>query len=90
MGDSCAAVEEGQRGDGAGAAASVREVAIAACRIGVSGEPSRLNLFPVCMFRRLCRVGSAVCGAFRTLVLQMGDPLFPVQFYSEFVLCNYC
>jgi hypothetical protein len=80
MGNFCAAVEEGERGDGAGAAASVREVAIAACRVGVSGEPSRLNLFPVCMIRRLWRVASAVCGAFRFIVLQMGDPLFHLQF----------
>jgi hypothetical protein len=63
-------VEEGERGDGAGAAASVRQVATAARRIGVSGEPlgqSRLNLFPMCMImaRPLC----CLAGAFRILVL---------------------
>jgi len=33
------AVEEGVRGDDGGAAASVREVAIAPCRVGVSVHP---------------------------------------------------
>lgn len=33
-----AAVEESERGDDGGAAASVRQVAVAPCRIGVPGE----------------------------------------------------
>jgi len=45
------AVEEGERGDDGGAAASAGEVATAACRIGVPGEllnRSRLILSHVC------------------------------------------
>jgi hypothetical protein len=51
----CTAVEEGVRGDDSGAAASVREVAIAPCRVGVSGElpdRSRLIVSPVRMTMR--------------------------------------
>ena len=47
-----AAVEEGERGDDGGAAASAGEVATAACRIGVPGEllnRSRLILSHVCV-----------------------------------------
>jgi len=45
-------VEEGERGDDGGAAASAGEVATAACRIGVPGEllnRSRLILSHVCV-----------------------------------------
>lgn len=43
-------MEEGERGNGAGAAASVREVALAPCRDCVSGQPLKLFIliiFPV-------------------------------------------
>lgn len=45
-------MEEGERGDDGGAAASAGEVATAACRIGVPGEllnRSRLILSHVCV-----------------------------------------
>jgi hypothetical protein len=37
---SCAAVEEGVRGDDGGAAAPAPEVATATCRVGISGDRS--------------------------------------------------
>lgn len=62
----CAAMEEGVCGDSGGAAASFREVALAPCRIGVSGKLQFISFdffYPPWLRVHNCHICGVLCNS---------------------------